>query len=285
MQMMGRSDVTVYERKRAIIRMGQWLANPSLVKDLPPVSVLDATEDDLKAWRASLRLCAVATRTYVAHGRSFYDWAIAEGIRPDNPAARLPVPGHHRYLPRPVGEKALFLALETAPPRVRPFLLLAAYAGLRSAEVAGLTAECLLLGRHEPLLIVSAGAKGRHERVVPVSAYLAGELRAASLPRSGWVFLRADGAGPNRPWRVSQLANDHLRSLGLADTFHSLRHFFATSCYQGGRDLLAVSHLLGHANVSTTSVYARFSDPAAAAAVECVPVPPRLRAVREDGTA
>ena len=42
--------------------------------------------------------------------------------------------------------------------------------------------------------------------------------------------------------------------------FHHLRHFYATYVYERIRDLYAVSHLLGHNQVSTTQIYAKMSD-------------------------
>jgi len=42
--------------------------------------------------------------------------------------------------------------------------------------------------------------------------------------------------------------------------FHHLRHFYATYVYERTRDLYAVSHLLGHNQVSTTQIYAKMSD-------------------------
>jgi len=42
--------------------------------------------------------------------------------------------------------------------------------------------------------------------------------------------------------------------------FHHLRHFYATYVYEKTRDLYAVSHLLGHNQVSTTQIYAKMSD-------------------------
>ncbi len=293
MRLLGRAARTVYDRERAIIRMGRWLApieyfrsgqiNSGEVARVP-VSVLDASAADLAAWRASLSLSPVAIRVYAAHARTFYAWAVTEGIIDSNPALHLLVPPHRRYLPRPIGAESLFTAIDTAPPRIRMWLIFAAFAGLRAAEIAGLTGDCILDGRDPPLIVVRG--KGSRERMVPLSSYLLAEIRAAGLPRSGWVFPRRDGRpGACTPGLISKLTNDHLHELGFPDTLHSLRHYFATEAYQGTRDLLTVSGLLGHANVSTTSIYAKFADASAVAAVESIPAPPRLRVVRKDGTA
>jgi len=44
--------------------------------------------------------------------------------------------------------------------------------------------------------------------------------------------------------------------------FHHFRHFYATYVYDKSRDLYAVSHLLGHNQITTTQIYARVSDKA-----------------------
>ena len=42
--------------------------------------------------------------------------------------------------------------------------------------------------------------------------------------------------------------------------WHSLRHFYACYVYEKTRDLYAVSKLLGHSQVQTTTIYAKVSD-------------------------
>ena len=242
--------------------------------------LLEASVADLRAWRAGLGVAPGAVSVYVSHVRQFYVWAVAEGLLGGSPAAALPAPRRGRLLPRPISERDLLGALAAAPPRVRPWLVLAAWAGLRAKEIALLRREHVLDTWAPPVILVAVEAtKGHAERLVPMSVFVAGEL-VPVLPAHGWVFTRRDGRpGPNTPATVSHLANDHLHGCGISATLHQLRHRFATQAYRAtGGDLRLVQELLGHATPVATAGYAAYAPEAAAAAVEAIPAP-RLRAI------
>src|SRR5215472_10637201 len=106
-----------------------------------PGGLLDATPADLAAWRASLTVAPDAVSVYVSHVRQFYRWAVRQGHLSGSPAATLPAPSRPRRLPRPIGEQELLGVLAAAPPRIRPWLVLAGWAGLRAKEIALLRRE------------------------------------------------------------------------------------------------------------------------------------------------
>jgi len=110
-----------------------------------------------------------------------------------DPSAALSVPRSPRRLPRPMPEGDLHTAIVNAPPRIRPWLMLAALGGLRCCEIARLRREDVLNSHTPPALLVHG--KGDKERVVPLPAQLLHEL--TPLPRAGWLFARLDGrSGP-----------------------------------------------------------------------------------------
>lgn len=276
----GRRPNTTGARRRHILRLGEFLR---------PVPVTDASTPDLNAWRDSIAgLASQSILTYASGIREFYGWLFAEQIRPDNPAAGMPLPRKTQYAARPISEENLMRALDHAPPRVRPWLVLAGWAGLRCCEIAGLRRLNVFDRAVPPYLIVDAASVkgGRGERVIPLSAFVVAELRAHGLPAApgAYVFPRMDGRpGPNEAWLVSGLGNEVLHRAGIPDTMHALRHRFGTSCWRASKDLLAVQALMGHADPKTTLVYVAADNQAAVDAVNALPVPPRLRVVRERG--
>lgn len=275
LRLRGLSPGTVEARRRALARLGRAL----------PGGLLAAGPGDLAAWRAGLRLAPKTVGCYVSHAYQFYEWAVVTGLLEANPAGGLPVPRPPRRLPRPVSEADLLLALAAAPARVRPWLVLAAWAGLRAKEIALLRRECVLDHAASPVILVADGAtKGHTEHVVPMSTFVLAELRPV-LPARGWVFRRADGRpGPNDPATVSHVANRHLHSCGIAATLHQLRHRFGTQTYRISRDLRAVQELLGHADPASAALYAAYDNAAAAAAVEAIPAPgPRFTETKKTG--
>ncbi len=210
-------------------------------------------------------------------------WAVKFEMIADDPTGRLDAPVRRRRLPRPISEETLDRVLDGADGRIRPWLYLAAYAGLRACEVSQLCAEDVQRDSDPPVLIVQDG-KGGKQRIVPLHECVADALTRAELPARGYLFLRQRGRGrpittrtPGvgaecvSPKLVSELANRYLRSAGAGATFHQLRHRFGTAIYASSRDLRLTQELMGHSNPSTTAGYAAWSPSHGVAAVNALP--------------
>jgi integrase len=266
----GKSELTIRDRRLLLERLAAAL----------PVPLLHATHDDILTWRAGLTVAPGTVVNYVSNAAQFYKWArdIARLID-ISPAEAIPVPRVGQRLPRPIAEAALMDVLAAAPRRIRPWIVLAGWAGLRCQEIAWLRGENVHLDASPPhVLVTRETAKGLRERIVQLSDFAAAELAAARLPRRGWCFTRRDGqAGPNKPARVSELICDLLHACGYADTGHALRHRLLTRVQQAGRDLRVTQQVAGHSDPATTTVYTLVSDTAALAALQAVPVPAPLR--------
>ncbi len=252
-------DWTVYNRQRALARFSAWADGP----------ILRLAEDDLKRWQLlrSTQLQPEPRRTELSHVRQFYRWALAERLIKTDPSLRIPLPKVARGLPRPIRDSDLLAAIDAADAETKAILGLAAFAGLRAYEIAGLDWSEVGLGDLSPHIRVVDG-KGGHGRLVPLSTALAEILRI--LPyRRGPLIRRLDGRpGPNKAHRISSRANDYLHGIGVPETLHQCRHRFASTTYQSCRDIRAVQDLLGHASPTTTSRYAAVASGVAINAVE-----------------
>jgi len=218
----------------------------------------EVTRAQIDAWWDAHPASAPARAVDLSHLRSFYAWALDDGLRTDDPTRHLPMPRRKRGVPRPVSEDEMERAIGQAPDRVRPWLILAGYAGLRGAEIAGLRGEDVDLERG---VIIVADGKGGRQRVVPMHPRVREAL--AGVPGRGPVFRQQSGAQIT-PGCLQTVASDYLRGIGCRSTLHAFRHRFGTRLYEKTRDLRLVQEMMGHSSPATTAVYTAWSPERAA---------------------
>lgn len=251
-----RARSTVEQYRRLNRAFSDWLG---------PRTLDQATREDVEAFLAGRRIGPTGRCHYLSILRSLYAWMIDEELCELDPTRRIPRPVLPRGLPRPVESADLLRAFRLASPRTAAFIALAALAGLRAKEVAGVAVRDLLFHLDPPALLVS-NPKGHHERVVPLHVEVHAALAAYGIPRSGYLFPGTDG-GHVKPYVVSQDVGRHFRDLGIPASCHQLRHWCATAVYQESRDLRLTQTLLGHRDPSSTAIYAAFDQSQAAKAV------------------
>lgn len=234
-------------------------------------SLLEASPEDLQrhlAWRVEeRRSSARTTGRLVSALRRFYQFAVREGLRADDPAAGLDRPKLPRSLPKSLSEaevEALLAAPDVATAaglRDRAMLETLYASGLRVSELVGLKPVQVSLD----MGVVRVLGKGAKERLTPlgeeavawIQRYV-GESRPELLAgrKSDALFVTARGGGMTRQafWA---LVKRHARKAGIARPIspHTLRHAFATHLINHGADLRVVQLLLGHADISTTQIY------------------------------
>ena len=241
----GRRETTIGTRLRHVRQMA---------RALPRTAPAEVSADQLLEWAAARDWAPETRHSYYVSIRAFY---AALRIDP-SPADALPTISRPVPPPRPTPERVYRDALAAADERTRAILILAGAAGLRRGEIVRVNIADLSDDGDAPLLLVRA--KGGHDRLIPVTAEIAGLIRTrcAADPDSGWAFPSRDG-GHIRPRWASKLA---ARVLPPGWSLHSLRHRFATTAYGADRDLLAVQRLLGHSSVATTQRYTAPPDDA-----------------------
>lgn len=259
-----RSESTIRTRAEHIENLAQLHADP-----------WDVTETDLMRWLSRADLAPATKRARRSSARAFYSWAARVGNVATDPARDLDPITQPRPLPRPTPTQVIRDAVTVADDRVQLALTIAAYAGLRRAEIAALHTRDL----GETSIRVTG--KGGRERLVPIHPELRGILDAELTrrrlgsdvgtgwghvipPADGWLF---PGLDPTKHLTPRWLGTLISRTLGPGWTAHTLRHRFASQAYATQRDLRAVQELLGHSKPETTARYAAVPDGAMNAAV------------------
>ena len=153
--------------------------------------------------------------------------------------------------------------------RVWMLIDLLTYSGLREAEAKDLRIGDLRLGYGEAAIYVVCG-KGGRSRTVQIPQSLKVHLNAFIR----WKVQRGEPVGEGDrlfwgqrgPWTVAgvqEAVKRVLRDCGLYErgkSVHALRHSYAVALYRQERDLRAVQKQLGHADISTTQIYADVLD-------------------------
>jgi len=177
----------------------------------------------------------------------------------------LPYPKYRRRLPVVLSQEEVQRLIAGAKNLYHRTLLLTLYgAGLRRSEVAHLKVRDI--DSQRMLLRVERG-KGGRDRDVPLSPTLLAALReyyrwmrpeTYLFPgtRNGW---RADTPITTKPiWDAVRLAAERAK-IDKHVSPHTLRHSYATHLLEAGADLRTIQLLLGHADLSHTTVYLHLS--------------------------
>lgn len=229
------------------------------------------TVEHVVTYLARRPLATWTRRAYIRHLRAWATWA---GL-PD-PTAGLRMPPAPRAVPRPLGEQELAQLLAVADGEVRTWIVLGAFAGLRSFESAKVRGDDLTQTTDGPVLRVEG--KGGHVDTIPAAFVVVRELEAWRR-QAGAGRLWPDATPETVRFRITALG----RRAGVHATSHMLRHRYGTQLYAASRDLLLTQRLMRHANPNTTAGYAQVADAGAARLVDQLPIP-GLRVV-DDGAA
>jgi integrase/recombinase XerD len=256
---------TLESYRRDIAQFAAWL------QDAGGKPVVEAAPADLQrhlAWQVERKRAKPRTTSrLVSSLKRFFQFALREGLRRDDPAADLESPKLPRSLPKSLSEEqveALLAApdVETAHGLRDRAMLETLYAsGLRVSELVGLKTMQVSLEMN----VVRVLGKGSKERLTPlgeeaadwISRYLR-EARPGLLHgrKSDALFVTSRGGAMTRQafWG---LVKRYATRAGIraAISPHTLRHAFATHLINHGADLRVVQLLLGHADISTTQIY------------------------------
>ncbi len=253
------SDSTVKNYTRLVGTFVRWWEKvadePFDLPAVTPADVADFKRHLLDRGRrpATVNLCVEALR-------SFFSWAVAEGLCESNPAGDVRRVREQnaacRWLSRKEMGSLARAVQKYGGPRDRAILGLLLHAGLRVSELVGLkTADIVLRERSG---FVKVWGKGTKYREVPLNITARKMLQEwlAAHPGGEWLFPGRNGSPVTA--RAVQIRLKELGRLARVEvTPHRLRHTFCKMLVDAGESLDRVAMLAGHANLNTTARYTR----------------------------
>ena len=260
----GLAQTSLASYRRDLAAWAKWLEQEGR-------ALLSAQRGDVEGFLAS-QFSAKAKATSIARRlsslRRFYALQLQQGTLSADPTARVRSPKLPRRLPKNVSEKEVE-ALLAAPDvgttlglRDRAMLETLYATGLRVSELTGLKVAQVSLD----MGVVRVLGKGSKERLVPmgeeaivwIKRYLAdARIPLAGDGKSDALFVTAR-RGPLTRQGFWLLIKRYGKKAGIPAARlspHVLRHAFATHLLNHGADLRVVQLLLGHADITTTTIY------------------------------
>lgn len=217
-------------------------------------------------------LSLATQKNHLSNLKQFFKWLAAHNYIAFDPASSLQLPKQHRRLPRailtPQEVVKVMQAADKGPNGLRDRAILETlYAtGIRRMELANLSLYDI--DPEQRTLMVREG-KGRKDRLIPIGMRACGyvvryvqELRGQLVSGgSGTSLFLTDYGEPFIKNRLSALVKRLLRAAGIDKTgaCHLFRHAMATHMLNNGADLRFIQVMLGHADISTTTIYTQVS--------------------------
>ncbi len=198
----------------------------------------------------------------------FFDWCVTKKLIPQNPTENIPRPKLPKRIPKHLSKEEALALLDWAKnypysykfDKFRSIAIIATfiYTGIRLRELKNLKMEDIDLSAMT--LFINNG-KGDKDRVIPLnpilieylSKYLTQRKRLNKCCPYFFTALREDTCmSPNV---VKRLKEKLSKKSGIKFHPHLLRHTFATLMLEGGCDLFALSKMMGHSEIQTTTLY------------------------------
>lgn len=262
----GLSRNTLAAYRRDLVLYAQWLAGQGQTLNHSATAHIHA----YFAHRHAATRASSANRRLTVFKR-YFRWALRSQHISADPTLKLQAAKQALRVPKTLTEaqvEALLQAPDTATAlgvRDRTMLELMYASGLRVSELVDLRVFHVSLNDN----VLRVLGKGAKERLVPfgevaaqwLRQYLGAsrqELLAGKQTEDLFITSRGSHAGAAMS-RVMfwMLVKKHALAAGIQVHLspHTLRHAFATHLLNHGADLRAVQMLLGHADISTTTIY------------------------------
>ena len=263
-----KSNNTVMSYRRDLMKLVAYLTSRG-IENWNQVTETDLTGYILKLQKEG---CAGATISrYIVSIKAFFEYLFRYDKIEEEPAAALKAPKLEKKVPDVISVDHV-IRLLTAPEgdspkalRDRAMLELLYATGIKVSELVAIRMSDVNLQMGYISCTMSA-----HDRIIPfgneakqtLMRYLKdGRDKLVTDTDSEFLFTNMMGEPMSRQgfWK---LIKAYAKKAGIEEdiTPYTLRHSFAAHMISNGADLYSVSEMLGHSDISTTQVYAMFSN-------------------------
>ena len=258
------SSNTLSSYLRDVNQFVRWLEGEGLSPE-------QAAQPDVESYTKHLsskgKSVATVTRS-LASLKSFYTYMLGAGHVALNPARGIAPAKVERKLPQILTSKEVELFLEQPDPadakgcRDKAMLELLYATGIRVSELISLDLAHLNLSAG----FIRCPGRGK-ERIIPLYQTAVRALgdyvehvrpQMAERPDTSALFVNMSGERMSRQgfWKIIK---HYQEKAGIQKdiTPHTLRHSFAAHLLENGADLRSIQEMLGHADISSTQIYAQ----------------------------
>ncbi len=235
--------------------------------DMSPGDVTRDVVIDYTTWLSSQGKSVSTVMRTTASLKSYFSFMLIKGFVAENPVMNITPPKVERKLPQILTSKEVELLLnqprcvDLKGYRDCAMLELLYATGLRVSELIALNTNDINLSASFVRCV--SGARERIIPIYPAAVKAVGEYVKVARDKmienknEQALFVNVSGERMSRQgfWKIIKLYQEKAR-IDKQITPHTLRHSFAAHLLENGADLRSIQEMLGHADISSTQVYA-----------------------------
>lgn len=263
----GLSKNTIYSYLRDLISFSNFIGENY---EITKVENIDKEHIRLYLKELSKTNCSNSISRKLVSLRMFYVFMVKENIIETNLMSTFEMPKKEKKLPTVLSQEEMIEILNSIKPvdaissRNRCLIELLYASGMRVSELLNLTLNDLNI----KMGFVKVFGKGNKERMVPINSYV-GILLEEYISKYRDEFVTKKDSLLFYNQHGNKLSREEfyhiLQTIVQATSVtkkvspHTFRHTFATHLLENGADLRSIQELLGHSDISTTTIYTHIS--------------------------
>lgn len=199
---------------------------------------------------------------------TFFHWAASEGYISVDPAATIKPIKYSKRPRKAISQKELeFVRRSCGTDRNLAIVEMLYSTGCRVSELCEIRVGDVDWINHE-ITVLGKGSKYRTVYMNAKAEVALENYLNRRTHRSEWLICNERGGGQMTPGNIQKIFREIKSKTGVIVTPHIMRHTMATQAISGGTGVEQVQLMLGHANISTTMIYAEVNKRSVKAAHE-----------------